>query len=74
MGTQVTKSCALTFTQCDCAVFYSFTSPPELGVHFLCPVSLAPGTALEISCLCNVLGEVSSFPTANRCKCGPLKL
>lgn len=34
MDTQVPKSCALKFSQCACAVFFSFSSPPELGVHF----------------------------------------
>lgn len=73
MGTQVTKSCVLTFSQSACAVFYPCTSPPELRVHF--PVlfrqeHLCAGD----HCLCNVLGEVSYFPTANGCKCGPLKL
>lgn len=73
MGTQVTKSCALTFIPCACAVFYPFPSPPEPGVHFPALFHQEHLCAGD-HCLCNMLAEVSYFPTANGCKCGPLKL
>lgn len=63
MDTQLTKSHALIFSQC--AVFYCFTSPPGLGVHFHCPVSLAPGTSLgrrSAACaMCSVNSPISQL-------------